>query len=150
MARGSRGRFAATATVEERFWPKVRKTHRCWDWLANTSTNGYGQFWCDGRLVAAHRWAYERFMGPVPDGLELDHLCRNPACVNPDHLEPVSHRENSLRGTNPTAQNARKTHCKRGHEFTPENTRVYIDAHSGREARECRQCTRERKARRYR
>jgi hypothetical protein len=81
---------------------------------------------------------WEHLVGPVPDGLELDHLCRNPGCVNPDHLEPVTHKENMLRGFNPSATNARKTHCHKGHFFDAENT--YI-ATTG--ARRCRTCLRE-------
>jgi len=72
--------------------------------------------------MAAHRFAYEALVGPIPEGLKLDHLCRNRACVNPDHTEPVTDRVNTLRGFGPTAMNARATHCSEGHEFTDENT----------------------------
>lgn len=101
---------------------------------------GYGVFKHEDRQHGAHRWLYERRNGKVPSGLELDHLCRVRHCVNPDHLEPVTRRENTLRSTSPSAVNARKTACDRGHEFTDENTYV----HRGR--RVCRTCNRRRAA----
>lgn len=108
----------------------------CWEWPGKRDPNGYGRagkWW-------AHRVAYEVWVGPVPAGLELDHLCRNPACVRPDHLEPVTHRVNMLRGRTIGARNAAKTHCIHGHEFTLANT--YIRSDTG--GRQCRQCGRDR------
>lgn len=102
-----------------RFWSKVQKTETCWIWTAYRTPNGYGTLSVGATTKLAHRIAYMGVKGPIPDGLVLDHLCRNPSCVNPDHLEPVTTQENTKRGIG--HPNKRKTHCKRGHEFTPDN-----------------------------
>jgi len=81
-----------------RFFNKVNITEGCWYWKDHCTEEGYGQFWLNGRMVYAHIFLYELLHGPVPDGMELDHLCRNPGCVNPAHLEPVCHQENCRRG----------------------------------------------------
>lgn len=114
----------------------------CWEWDAHRDRDGYGRFHADGRDWLAHKWLYEQSNGPVPDGLELDHLCRNRACCNSAHLEAVTRYENIMRGVCFTAVQARQTHCNKGHEFSRENT--YF--HNG--ARHCRACSRE-SARRY-
>lgn len=116
----------------------------CWNWTGSRVALGYGQISIGGRLKGVHRAAYEALRGAVPDGLVLDHLCRNPSCFNPDHLEPVSHRTNVLRGVSPLAAAARATHCKRGHAFDEENTRV---TRTG--TRKCRACDRARVKRNY-
>jgi hypothetical protein len=122
--------------VSERFWSKVERgaDDECWLWIG-TKNRGYGQYWNGQRTVKAHRWAYEEFVGPIPAGLTIDHLCRNPSCVNPAHLEPCTAVENAMRGDSPPAANARKQHCKYGHELTPENT--YYPPRGGRECRTC-------------
>jgi hypothetical protein len=126
-------------TPEERFWAKVRKTETCWLWTATLNNQGYGEF---GSLGLAHRFAYELLVGPIPEGLTLDHLCRQPACVRPDHLEPVTHRENVRRGEGWSGRNARKTHCPQGHAYDEANTRWYHNQ------RNCRACDREKHQRR--
>lgn len=109
----------------------------CWPWRGTMFSNGYGRFLLNGVECVAHRVVYELLRGEVPDGYVLDHLCRAPACVNPDHLEPVTQQINTHRGVGPTAKNAAKAQCAKGHEFTPENTRLR------RGKRECRTCVRE-------
>ena len=107
-----------------RFWLKVEKTETCWLWTAGRVWNGYGQFKVAGRHVYAHRFAYELLVGPIPEGLTIDHLCRVRHCVNPAHLEPVTSRENTLRGDTPAARNAAKTHCPQGHPLEAGNLRL--------------------------
>ena len=114
----------------------------CWEWVGCTH-NGYGITFHHGKNVRAHRYYYEREHGPIPEGLQLDHLCRNRKCVRPGHLEAVTRKENILRGIGPTAIHARKTHCPQGHPYTAENT--YRD---GLNRRYCVMCQPARQARR--
>lgn len=125
-----------------RFWSRVIKTYpdECWLWTGATNNHGYGQIYVKGQLQYAHRFSYELQVRPIPDGLELDHLCRTPACVNYRHLEPVTHRTNVLRGVSPSAQHALKTHCPKGHSYDVRNT--YINPTSG--SRSCRECAKAR------
>lgn len=109
----------------------------CWIWQGYIGSDGYGR--C-GRKQSAHLYSYRAFCGPVPKGLELDHLCRVITCVNPAHLEPVTHAENKRR------RYVLVTHCKHGHEFTPENTYVWAK----RNTRTCRTCNRQHAANRHR
>lgn len=106
--------------VEERFWSHVTipgDKSSCWEWSGATSS-GYGKFWVSrGKNAAAHRVAYELLVGEIPPGMVLDHLCRNRSCVFFEHLEPVTDRENILRGSGFSARNARKTECPQGHEY---------------------------------
>lgn len=109
----------------------------CWVWMGSRNVAGYGRIVHRRKHYAAHRLSYNIFVGPIPDGLHIDHLCKNKSCVNPSHLEAVTPRVNTLRSDCAAAVNARKTHCKRGHELTPDNivrTRV---------GRNCLKCSRE-------
>lgn len=117
----------------------------CWEWHGRMDGKGYGQVYCGppGNVIAArtgaHRFVYELMVGPVPGGLELDRLCRNIICCNPQHLEPVSHAENRAR--------AKLAACRRGHPFTPENTYIHPDRPGNRLCRACQALTaRERRA----
>jgi hypothetical protein len=131
----------------DRFWDKVNKQgpewggSACWMWTAclnRKDGRGYGLFGAFGTQFLAHRFAYEALVGPIPEGMTIDHLCRNRRCVNPAHLEPVTNEENLRRSP---LVNAQKTHCKSGHELTPDNIRP-----NGR-GRQCIRCARERYAR---
>jgi hypothetical protein len=130
--------------LSNQFWSKcaVDEATGCWIW--NGRRERYGR---TGRAGFAHRVAYVALIGDVPAGLELDHLCRNRYCVNPVHLEPVSHYENIMRGDAPAARCARKTHCDRGHEFTADNTYI-CQRRSGRLYRRCGACRAAGKSRR--
>jgi hypothetical protein len=132
-------RIRRTGSVDARFLPRIVRgpPGGCWEWAGSHDPQGYGQFRDGGRLWKAHRFSYEWTIGPIPEGLQLDHLCRNRGCCNPDHLEPVTNAENARRGE--TGFHMRnRTHCKRGHPFTPENT--YVIPSTG--SRSCRACRR--------
>jgi hypothetical protein len=143
---------------QERFWEKVNKNGPipadrpelgpCWLWTGcitqDTAAHkgGYGRFWLyrpaqPFKQIPAHRYAYEQLVGPIPPTLEPDHLCRNRACVNPGHIEPVTRRENVLRGSNPGAINAKKQYCNNGHLLAGDNVRM-----EGKNSRRCRACAR--------
>lgn len=115
---------------EKRFWTRIDpcRTDGCMIWTGGLDSHGYGQFWDGTHNVRVHRWAYEHFVGPIPLGLQIDHVrkrgCESRACTEPTHLEPITGRENTLRGSTTPAKNAIKTHCIRNHEFTTKNTYI--------------------------
>lgn len=127
--------------IPERLADKIDASGDCWEWTGARTKHGYGRVSIAGNVRQAHRVVWELLVGLIHDGFTLDHLCRNERCVNPDHLEPVTHGENVLRGYSPTSLNARKTHCKNGHPFTQDNT--YYEGHW----RRCRTCNRAKVAR---
>lgn len=135
-------------TLYQRFWAKVNKTDTCWLWTASTN-KGYGQIRLGGssrKMLLAHRVAYEMLVGPIPEGLQLDHLCRVTLCVNPKHLEPVTLQENVLRGENFIAKKARQTECLRGHPLSGAN--LYTDSKGYRKCKICNNESRKRSRRR--
>jgi HNH endonuclease len=118
----------------------------CWLWTGAVDKDGYGKMvladpdWAHRRHVRAHRIAYETFVGPIPEGLEIDHLCAQPGCINPVHLEPVTTYNNVLRSNGLASQNAHKAICKNGHLLTEEN--IYYTTWKGHTWRQCRECRR--------
>lgn len=116
----------------------------CWQWTGHLD-DGYGHIRVNNKQGQAHRFSYEQFRGPIPDGMEIDHLCRNRACVNPAHLEAVTSVVNTLRGESFAARNARKTHCPSGHPYDDANTRI-----DKRGSRVCRACIRRHSRNHYR
>jgi hypothetical protein len=128
----------------ERFWSHVDRSGDCWVWTGSLNHLGYARFFVtiaprQRVSLGAHVWAWQMVNGPVPEGKELDHLCRNRACVRPDHLEAVTHHENVLRGETLAAANVRKTHCPQGHPYSPENTYI-LHAGNGTQ-RQCKICS---------
>lgn len=130
----------------ERFLAKIEITpDGCWHWLGSCNWKGYPRFSINGNPnVAGHRYIYEQSRGIIPEGKQIDHLCRNRSCVNPDHMELVTNRINTLRGFGPTAINARKTHCIHGHLYDLFNTIINKNGERG-----CRECKRIRRRRLY-
>jgi hypothetical protein len=126
----------ARAKLYKRFHAKVAKTSDCWYWTGARTDKGYGTIGVEGRTCYAHRIAYERWIAPIPSGSHIDHLCRKPACVNPAHLEAVTQKENTRRGS----LVALKTHCAQGHPWTDEH--IYIRPGNGHKM--CRTCSVER------
>lgn len=110
----------------------------CWEWKGSLTSKGYGSCYYKGRNRGAHRVVYEFLVGKVPEGLQLDHLCRNRKCVNPKHLEPVTGKVNVLRSNAVSAINTAKTHCPRGHALEGENLAHWLLTVKG--WRWCRTC----------
>ena len=143
------GKFAALDLVL-RFWAKVDKngpipTNRpelgpCWVWMGGVMGKGYGHIWSGNRLRPSHCIAWEWAHGPMSEGLQIDHLCRNPRCVNVGHLDAVTGKVNVLRGEGPTAKHARQTHCKNGHPLSGDNLSFHKSG--TRRYRNCKTCVR--------
>lgn len=132
---------AARGTALERFLDRiVVLPNECWQWQGTLVTQGYGYITDDhGWYARAHRWSYEHFVGPIPAGLVLDHLCRNRGCVNPDHVEPTTHAININRGeTRAASRKRRQKYCKRGHDLAL--TAKYVPS---KQSRQCMACMRE-------
>lgn len=136
----------ALAEHADRFWSKVDKTDGCWQWRGTITPGGYGQFSIKGKHYTAHRLSVVASGRLIPAGLVCDHLCRNRACVNPDHIDIVTNGENVRRGIAGDllkVRNASITHCPKGHAYTPENTRI-----DPRKRRSCRACDKARPSKR--
>lgn len=131
--------LAQFTNAASRFWSKtIPGKNGCILWVGRTNGDGYGQFDVNGRTIGAHRYAFELKYGPVPEGKQIDHLCRVRHCVNPEHMEAVIQRVNIMRGEGIAATNKAKTHCKRGHALEGKN--VYIVKQGKYRSRQCRQC----------
>lgn len=143
-----RGTFDHAAPLDhrpliERVEERIIRSDGCWEWTGPRNRDGYGHFSYQvdpgnrrRRTSMAHRLIYEHYVGPIPPGLTLDHMCRNRGCVNPLHLRPMTLRANVLLGTSPVARHSQQTHCIHGHEFTPENT-YWRPRGAGRDCRTC-------------
>ena len=131
-------------SVLERFWSKVKIMESgCWEWQAGLTKAGYGEFQLNGTMVKSHRFAYKLLKGEIPEDMVIDHLCRNRRCVNPEHLEVVTMKVNTIRGIGPSSKCARLTHCPKGHPYDLLNTYIYADG-----SRRCRACRREQEQKR--
>jgi formylmethanofuran dehydrogenase subunit E len=124
------GKVNSRGTIQQRLYQRstVDVETGCWNWTGTLSAGKYGSIYYEGRMQKAHRVMWRVRRGEILEGMDLDHLCRNTRCVNPAHLEPVTRSEN-LRRSPLMGRNSHKTHCKRGHEFTPDNTRTRPNGH---------------------
>jgi HNH endonuclease len=134
-------------SVIERFNKKYYiDNNGCWIWIAYKDKNGYGIFRDKSSIIRAHRFSYQYYRGKIPKDLELDHvICQNPTCVNPNHLEAVSHKENILRGNSPSALHSKQTHCQNGHALNKDN--IYFNKNAN--SRRCIICRRKNARDRY-
>ncbi len=122
--------------VLDRLWSKVEFTTDCWNYLGGKGSGGYGRFWLNKKIVLPHRLAYEQYKGKIPEGLVIDHLCKNPSCVNPSHLEAVTQKENLIRSDNFIGRKMLQTHCIYGrHPLSGKN--LYRRKNNMRSCRKC-------------
>jgi hypothetical protein len=128
----------SVTTLPERLARRISVTSDCWLWVGYRNADGYGITSHRNRTWKAHRLIYTMLVAPIPDGLTIDHLCRQRCCVNPAHMEPVPFATNSARGNTINARNGAKTHCPQGHEYTEANT--YIEVRGTTRKRNCRTC----------
>tara|TARA_R110000851_G_scaffold156925_1_gene299466 strand:+ start:43 stop:492 length:450 start_codon:yes stop_codon:yes gene_type:complete len=122
--------------LPDRFWNKVNKTEDCWEWTSSKTKKGYGEFSYNSATKRAHRLSYEDINGKIPEGLEIHHICNNRICVNPKHLEAVTH----LANIQISVLRNKRTHCTKGHELTPDN----LVHRTNRAHTECATCNRDR------
>lgn len=135
------GKIRKSFTI--RLQESKRGENECWNWTGHIGKNGYSYSCYMGKSTTAYRASWMHLVGPIPDGYEIDHLCKNPRCVNPAHLEPVPPYVNNMRSRSPASLCAKKTHCLNGHEFTTENTAIIIRS-GGKSDRRCKKCHAER------
>jgi hypothetical protein len=132
--------MSLTGKYLDKFMSRIVRSEGCWEWDGAHTTAGYPETWDGERPLYAHRVAYEMWVGPIPEGYEVDHLvCDNPGCLRPDHLRAVTPWENNRRSRSMGARHARTTHCPRGHRYDTANTHIYVKP-TGRSARVCRAC----------
>ena len=124
--------------MNNNIWLKVKKTPSCWNWIGEITDKGYGRLQNGYKRVKAHRYFYELFVGKIPVGLEIDHLCRNKKCVNPKHLELVTHRENIIRAWAERKKNT--PNCPNGHPYSGKNLYIYFDKKKNLRWRACKEC----------
>lgn len=128
--------------IKERLVSRITENNECWEWVSPITKNGYGVLSVENKVQLAHRVSYEAYKGTIPKGLQIDHLCRNRCCINPEHLEAVTAKENTKRGDSGKARGAQmraKTHCPKGHEYNEQNTSVYVQRGKYK-TRRCKKC----------